>query len=141
MPTLIDRRRRRMDRWSSGLPVVPAALIAWVGDEAMMRAVKQARSWLKNRQMTVDTEPVRQTVKQELRKTKKLSAVMPFYPVLPFLPVALVAGLATFATVMAVRGKGQQEDLACRLDAIEADLARLKAQPVGESQPPMVPWS
>lgn len=141
MPTVFDRRRRRMDRWISALPVVPAALIAWAGDEAMMRTVKQAKSWLAKRQLAVDTGPARKAVKQELRKTRKLSGVMPFYPVLPFLPVALVAGLATFATVMAVKAKGRQEDLESRLDAIEAELARVKAQRVTSSEPPMVPWS
>jgi hypothetical protein len=145
MATMINRGRRQIDRWSSAVPILPAALIALVGDEAVNRTMEQARGWLKDQQLPNRIAPIRRVMQRELRKGKKLEGVMPFFPVLPILPVALVAGLATFSTVLALRGRRKDHDMTARLDALEAELVRVKEQRkeqhTAESQPVMQPWS
>lgn len=130
----------------------PTALIALVGDEAIQRGLKQARgklgqNWKRGVQGSRRRlQPIRRAARRELQKGRKLESMVPFFPAVPVIPVAIVTGLATFATVMAVRGGRRHRAIEARLDAIERELAMWRAEhenlAVEEGmQPAQLPWS
>lgn len=149
MPSLMSRR----SRLSSAFPLLPAALVALVGDDAVARGVKRARAWAKRNvsrgipESLVGLKPAPRTLASEWRKTEKLKGVIPFYPAVPLIPLAAVLGLATASTVMAARGRRRDRAITARLDALETEMALLREQRARREQvsgePPTadLPWS
>ena len=153
MATLFDRESRRRSRTRSAIAVLPTALVALVGEEALNRGAERARHWMMAnvargfRETRTSVKPLRKAAKRELSKTETLSRIVPFYPAIPLIPFAVIAGLTTFSTLMAVRVSRHDRQILSRLDAIEAELARLReqgewqAQPGTEPRPAQLPWS
>lgn len=153
MATLFDRGSRRRSRTRSAIAILPTALVALVGEENLNRGAERARRWMMAnvvrslRETRTTVKPLRKAAKRELSKTEELSNIVPFYPAIPLIPFALIAGLTTFSTLMAVRVSRHDRQIVARLDAIEAELARLREQkewqaPTGtESKPAQLPWS
>ncbi len=158
MATIFDRGGM-LSRTSRNAPTLPTALIALMGNEAVIRGALRARDWLKDNLERGVTEtrhsvkPLRKAASREMEKGEKLSNVVPFFPAIPLVPLAIVAGLTTFSAIMAVRLSRRDRKIMARLDAIEADLARLRqnreaaieseadqTEPLG-SQPAQLPWT
>lgn len=149
MPSLISRR----SPLRSAIPLLPAALVALAGEDAVAQGVKRARAWVNTnvsrgiRESAIGLKPAPRTLKSEWRKTEKLKGLIPFYPAVPLVPLAAVIGLATVSTVMAVRGRRHNREITARLDAIETEMALLREQrarrePVSAEPPTAdLPWS
>lgn len=128
MATLFDRGGRRDRAPLSTL--MPTSLVALVGNDLVNRGARQARAWLEDRMAARDGQ-----------KRKALSKLIPFYPSIPLVPLVVVTGLTTFSSLVAVRMLRQDREIRARLEAIEAELARLKgsaprAASVGSETPP-----
>ncbi len=130
------------------------AISTRMSDARVIRAMERARELLEGdwprvmEALSEEGSPIRRVAQRELRKTRKLEGVIPFYPAVPLIPIAVMAGLAVFSTILAVRSSRCDRELAARLDAIEGDLAmerqsseREASVPTGASQPAHLPWS
>ena len=152
-----------LSRNTTAARVVPTALIALMGNETVSRGALHARDWLMDnlsrrmRETRHSVRPLQKAARREMKKGEKLSQIVPFFPAIPLVPLAIVAGLTTFSSLVAVRLSRHDKEIMARLDAIEADLARLRqereqvgaradalqtdeVQTLG-SQPAQLPWT
>lgn len=146
MAPILERGRRRVERLTSELPVLPAALVALVGDELANRGVDNLGTWVRRRwdrgmrESRRTLTPLRKATTREMKKSRALRGIVPFYPAIPLVPVAVVAGLATFSAVLAIRASRRDRAIEARLDEIEAHLAAIQQEGASEHQPAL-PWS